>query len=70
MKRNILNRFATALLFSTVMLSCSAGAATPGVGDPAPDWTMLGSDGQQYTLSQLRGQYVVVAFFPKAFTTG
>lgn len=48
----------------------SAAAAAPKVGDVAPDWSLPGSDGKQYTLSQLRGKHVVIAFFPKAFTSG
>jgi peroxiredoxin Q/BCP len=58
----------TALL-TAVLFSTSAHAA-PQVGDLAPDWTLPGSDGQNHTLSDLRGQWVVVAFFPKAFTGG
>lgn len=44
--------------------------AAPAVGDPAPDFTLPGSDGQTHTLSDLRGRYVVIAFFPKAYTSG
>lgn len=41
------------------------------VGDQAPDFSVPGSDGQTYTLSQFRGEKpVVIAFFPKAFTGG
>jgi len=47
-----------------------SAVAGPGVGDLAPDFTLAGSDGQQYTLSAMRGQHVVIAFFPKAFTSG
>jgi peroxiredoxin len=36
----------------------------------APDWTLTGSDGKAYSLWEMRGKYVVVAFFPKAFTGG
>lgn len=55
--------------------SASAQQAMPGqpelkVGDPAPDFTLQASDGQTYTLSQLRGKMVVLAWFPKAFTAG
>lgn len=39
-------------------------------GEPAPDFSLVGSDGQTYKLSQLRGKHVVVAWFPKAFTGG
>ena len=49
----------------------TAGAhGAPKVGDMAPDWTLPGSDGNAYTLSELRGKHVVIAFFPKAFTGG
>ena len=41
------------------------------VGDMAPDFTLRGTDGQKYTLSQFRGKKaVVLAFFPAAFTGG
>jgi peroxiredoxin Q/BCP len=59
----------TTTFLVTLLLSASLHAA-PGVGDLAPDWTLPGSDGEQYTLSQLRGKHVVIAFFPKAFTGG
>jgi peroxiredoxin len=39
-------------------------------GDPAPDFTLPGTDGKAHTLSQLKGQTVVLAWFPKAFTGG
>ena len=56
--------------FSVALLCSAAAAAAPDIGDPAPDWTLPGSDGKQYTLSQMRGKHVVIAFFPKAFTGG
>src|SRR5580693_5898653 len=39
-------------------------------GDPAPDFSLEGSDGQTYRLKDLAGQPVVLAWFPKAFTGG
>ena len=47
----------------------------PKVGDVAPDFTLGGATkdgvlGAPVSLSKLRGQTVVVAFFPKARTTG
>ena len=46
-------------------------ADEPKVGDPAPEFTMKGSDGKTYTLSDFKGKKaVVVAWFPKAFTGG
>ena len=46
-------------------------AADLKVGDPAPVFTLQGSDGNSYTLSQFKGkQAVVLAWFPRAFTSG
>jgi hypothetical protein len=39
-------------------------------GDPAPDFSLLGSDGRTYRLKDLAGRPVVIAWFPKAFTGG
>jgi peroxiredoxin len=61
------------------MLAGPAGAQTAAqtapselkVGDPAPDFTLPATDGKTYTLSKdLRGKWVVLAWFPKAFTAG
>jgi peroxiredoxin Q/BCP len=38
------------------------------VGDPAPDFTLPDQDGNRVTLSELRGQPVVVYFYPRADT--
>ena len=59
-----------ASLFLGSLLIGTGVQAAPDVGDPAPDFTLPGSDGEQYTLSELRGRHVVIAFFPKAFTGG
>ena len=50
----------------------SAEAAEPlKAGDPAPDFTLPGSDGKTYKLADFKGKRaVVVAWFPKAFTGG
>jgi peroxiredoxin Q/BCP len=41
------------------------------VGDAAPDFSLPGTDGKTYKLSDFKGkQAVVVAWFPKAFTGG
>ena len=55
--------------FVLAMLFGTAHAAVE-VGQMAPDFELQGSDGQSHRLSGLAGQYVVIAFFPKAFTGG
>lgn len=40
------------------------------VGDRAPDFTARSTGGELLSLSALRGQVVVLYFFPKAFTPG
>jgi len=59
-------------------LVASAGAAMTAapmadelkVGDPAPDFSLPGSDGKTYALAQLKGKHIVLAWFPMAFTGG
>jgi peroxiredoxin Q/BCP len=57
------------------LLATPSAGQTPAaelkVGDPAPDFTLAATDGKTYTLSKdLRGHWVVLAWFPKAFTAG
>ena len=40
------------------------------VGDVAPDFALQGSDGKMHRLSDYKGQTVVLAWFPAAFTAG
>ena len=67
-----------AKLFSALVIGLGIGlmpfaavADSPQVGDPAPDFTLEGSDGKRYSLADFRGeQAVVLAWFPKAYTSG
>ena len=40
------------------------------VKDKAPDFSLPDENGQQVSLKDLRGQYVVVYFYPRADTPG
>jgi len=67
-------------LLPLAILACGlagpAAAQSPAatelkVGDQAPDFTLQATDGKTYTLSKdLRGRWVVLGWFPKAFTAG
>jgi len=70
----------TTLVCATIV-SCLSSAVVmaqdggPKVGEQAPDFTLRGSTkvgllAQPIRLSDLRGQVVVLAFFPKARTKG
>ena len=67
------------ILALAIVSGCAAAAAaadtTPvtelKVGDAAPDFTLQGSDGKTYHLADFKGKKaVVLAWFPKAFTSG
>jgi len=61
--------FACALAGPTAAQSPAPGELK--VGDQAPDFTLQATDGKTYTLSKdLRGKWVVLGWFPKAFTAG
>ena len=75
-------RVVVALAFGGLVLSRATAADAPKedkakpkvelkVGDAAPDFSLPGTDGKTYKLSDFKGkQAVVVAWFPRAFTGG
>ena len=59
------------LLCWLVLAVAGANAAGLEVGDPAPNFTLQATDGKSYTLADFKGrQAVVIAWFPRAFTSG
>ena len=64
-------RIGKLIVILAALASSLAQGAELDVGDPAPDFTLQGSDGKTYALSDYRGkQAVVIAWFPKAYTSG
>jgi peroxiredoxin Q/BCP len=73
----VLRRLPLLALAACALLAGPAAAQTPApaaelkVGDQAPDFTLPATDGKTYSLSKdLKGKWVVLAWFPKAFTAG
>jgi peroxiredoxin Q/BCP len=63
------------ILAAVLMMATGSNAQTPApelkAGDQAPDFSLHGSDGKTYKLSDFKGKKaVVLAWFPKAFTSG
>ena len=69
------------LLAVSIGLTGAAGAADdpkkPGVGDPFPDIAvpatqagLVKKDAKELSIKDLKGKYVVIAFYPKALTGG
>lgn len=56
------------------VVAAMAEPATPNalkVGDKAPEFVLRGSDGKDHALKDFKGKsWVVLAWFPKAFTGG
>ena len=58
-------------MFTSSIVALWLVAGTPEVGSQAPDFSALDTEGKRYHLDSLVVQGpVVVAFFPKAFTSG
>jgi peroxiredoxin Q/BCP len=64
----------TRVVVAVVGLSAMVAAQTPAVelkvGDPAPAFSLPGTDGKTHTLAQYKGKAVVIAWYPAAFTSG
>jgi peroxiredoxin Q/BCP len=66
------------LLFLSVFLiigalaahSVGAFADAPAVGSEAPDFSLTTNEGNKASLKDFRGQWVVLYFYPKDFTSG
>ena len=53
--------------------ACAASAAQAqslNPGDPAPPFSLPGTDGRTHNLADYQGKTVILAWFPKAFTGG
>jgi peroxiredoxin Q/BCP len=66
-----MKRLLMALVLFGIGLGAGLRAADLQVGDTPPDFALKASDGRTYKLSDFKGkQAVVIAWYPKAFTSG
>jgi peroxiredoxin Q/BCP len=75
MRKNKMKKifFLTGLLFITIgflITGCGGNAENLKENDPAPEFTLSDAYDNVYSLSELRGNPVVLYFYPKASTPG
>src|SRR5687767_1295579 len=69
--KTILALSCCAALLLGALVSTSLAADELKVGDDAPDFELVGSDGKTHKLADYKGkQAIVIAWFPRAFTPG
>ncbi len=65
------NRFSSAFaVFFLTIIGIAAYAGPPAVGTAAPQFALKSQDGSEVKLSDFRGKWVVLYFYPKDFTSG
>lgn len=64
----ILSFFVMSLLFAAIPVQASDLDTL--AGKPAPEFTLKAQDGTPVSLSEYRGKWVVLYFYPKDFTSG
>lgn len=60
---------AVAMLISSTVFVGATGEL-PEVGKPAPEFRLKSNENKEVSLKDLRGQWVVLYFYPKDFTSG
>ena len=65
-----LSAWVAAIGLASAALAFGQAGVDLKAGDVAPDFSLPGSDGKTWKLSELAGKTVVLAWFPKAFTGG
>jgi len=66
-RRVMLTLFCAVVVLAPVLL---LAAAHPETGSQAPQFTLKSQDGTAVSLSDFRGKWVVLYFYPKDFTSG
>jgi peroxiredoxin Q/BCP len=58
------------LFFALVAFAAGNEQVIPAAGQTAPDFSLTTNEGKQASLKDYRGQWVVLYFYPKDFTSG
>jgi peroxiredoxin Q/BCP len=66
----VLVAVAVALLGLFVAWRVSSAKSLPALGTAAPEFSLSSQDGNQVSLKEFRGKWVVLYFYPKDFTAG
>jgi peroxiredoxin Q/BCP len=61
---------AVAIVVVGIGLRAAFASDVPAVGTEAPDFTLTSQEGKPVRLKDFRGQWVVLYFYPKDFTSG
>src|SRR3984893_18617084 len=69
MTKHVLSSLLVCALISLTAIVNAAGD-TPAVGTTAPDFQLTTNEGNQASLKDYRGKWVVLCFYPKDFTSG
>src|SRR6267143_226001 len=68
--KKVLLLCAALIIAATTAFSLGIGSDAPAVGAEAPDFTLTTNEGKTASLKDFRGQWVVLYFYPKDFTSG
>ncbi len=63
-------RIAITALGALFAAACNPSQPALAPGDAAPHFTLMGSDGKVHDSAGYAGKWLVIAWFPKAFTGG
>lgn len=61
---------AALLCIAVIAVAVAASSDAPAVGSPAPEFKLATNEGTEASLSEFRGKWVVLYFYPKDFTSG
>jgi thioredoxin-dependent peroxiredoxin len=68
---NMKNTITMCFLIALTMLpGCSQAASVPQAGTQAPNFALPSQDGSKVSLSEFKGKWVVLYFYPKDMTSG